>query len=134
MKYFKYTSILHIYQTFSWNPFFSTFFFNEYYTGASGLKAEAKVLARDQRYSSNAARDLSQNFTRSLAPTDYFDRIYASLCVCGVTFFFDKNFFFLVCFLTLLKKNKMKIYIYFLLTSFFFLSQGTNDRCTTSNL
>jgi hypothetical protein len=49
--------------------------------GSCGLKAEAKVLSRDQRYSSNAARDLAQNFTRSLAPTDYFDRIYASLCV-----------------------------------------------------
>ena len=52
-----------------------------FFLGTSGLKAEAKVLARDQRYASNAARDLSQNFTRSLAPTDYFDRIYASLCV-----------------------------------------------------
>ena len=46
----------------------------------NGLKHVAKVLSRDQRYASQAVRDLKQNLSQHIAPTDYFDRLYANLC------------------------------------------------------
>jgi hypothetical protein len=49
-------------------------------SGRRGLKEELKVFSRDQRYASIAARNLEHNFNSRIAPTDFFQRLYANLC------------------------------------------------------
>jgi hypothetical protein len=46
----------------------------------NGLEHVKQVLIRDQRYASQAARDLKENRSQHVAPTNFFDRLYTNLC------------------------------------------------------